>query len=436
MFLVGSIICAAAPNFSALIAGRAVQGLGGGGILVMSEIVITDITPLRERGKYYSLLGVMWALGTVLGPLLGGGFATSVTWRWIFWINLPFCGIALAVTPFTLRLHLEERHILEKLRRIDYVGILIFTASSTSLLLGLTFGGVNFPWKSYHVLVPLILGGLGLVGVLVFESLVPKHPMIRVQVFSNRAALFAYIQVFIHGLVLWCMIYFLPIFYQGTRGYSAISSGLALLPESLVIAPAASISGILISVTGRYLYLSWIAWAAMTAGLGLLVILDPFTSLGDLIGLNILVSFGAGILFASLNLSVIAPNTNENTPFAAAMLSFIRTLGQAFGLAIGGAVFSNQISQQQKTNPDMAALGDVATQAIALVEYVRSLPSGPVKLSLEWVLTDAVRTIWYVMIGLAGFAFLLNFLIKEYSLDAQYESKQHIEKRKPPITDA
>lgn len=426
MFFIGSIICAAAPNFSGLIAGRAVQGVGGGGILVMSEIIITDIIPLRQRGQYYSLLGAMWAIGTVVGPLLGGGFATNVTWRWIFWINLPFCGIALVTTPFFLRLHLEERNFMDKLREVDYSGIALFTAATTALLLGLTFGGVNFAWDSYHVVVPLVLGSVGLVALLFHQKFYAKHPMMRVQVFGTRSAFAGYIQVFFHGLILWCLIYFLPIFYQGTRGYSAIGSGLALLPESLVVAPMAIVGGILMTIFGKYVYLSWIAWACATAGLGLIALMDPNTTLGQLIGLNILFSVGAGILFASLNMSVIAPNTNENTPYAAAMLSFLRTLGNAFGLAIGGAIFANKVGDAQKTNPYMQGLGSASSQAVALVEIIRAMPEGAQKTALEYVLTDAVHLVMYVMIAFAGFSFLINIIVKEYSLDVHYESKQHV----------
>jgi EmrB/QacA subfamily drug resistance transporter len=424
-FTVGSIICGTAPNFSALNAGRAIQGFGAGGILVLTEIIVTDLVPLRERGKYFGYIGAMWALGTVVGPLVGGGFATSTTWRWIFYFNLPFCGIALVTIQLLLKLHLEDSTSREKLARIDFTGIIFFALADTSLLLGVTFGGVMFPWSSWHVLVPLILGFVGLAGFGVYEFCIPKHPMVRIVVFANRSALVAYIQVMLHGLILSCVIYYLPLYYQGVKGYTPVIAGVSLLPESVAIAPCAILAGQVISRTGHYLWLSWVAWAFVTAGAGLLYLLKPDTSVGQFIGLNILFSIGTGILFASLNLSVLAPNTNENTPYAAAMLSFVRVMGQAFGIAIGGSVFSNQMSSRIAKEPDLADFQGT-TDTVLLVETIRLLPPSTIKDQLVVALDKSVGTVFLVMIAFSGFAFALNILAKEYSLDVQYTSKQRV----------
>ncbi|ANB12839.1 Vba5p [Sugiyamaella lignohabitans] len=425
LFAVGSIICAVAHSFTVLIIGRTIQGVGGGGILVLTEIIVTDLVPLRERGKYFGYIGAVWALGTIVAPIFSSGVTQSSTWRWIFYFNLPICGIALVLIPILVRMHLDSSTILQKIKRIDIIGISVFTASMTSLLLGITFGGVNFPWNSYHVLLPLILGVVGFAGFCVYEYKVPKDPMIRLAVFSNRSAFIGYIQVLIHGLILWCLIYYLPLYYQGVKGYSALISGVAALPETITISPMAIISGILVAKYSHYVYQSWVAWAFVTLGAGLLYLLKVHTTVGQFIGLNIPISIGAGILFASLNISVIAPNTNENTPYAAAMLAFVRVMGQAIGVAIGGSIFANRLSDKISSDPLLSAFRD-NSQAIALVEVIKHLPESPVKAALILAFDDAVRLVYIILAAFAGFAFILNIFVKEYSLDVDYKSKQHV----------
>jgi MFS family permease len=155
-FTIGAILAAVSHNFALLLVGRSLQGVGGGGLIVISEILITDLVPLRQRGKWFSFINAMWAVGSVTGPLLGGGFSENITWRWIFWFNLPLIAIAAVLVTIFLKLNFIPGTLVEKLGRVDWLGAILFTASTTSFLIATTWGGVMFAWDSWHTLVILL----------------------------------------------------------------------------------------------------------------------------------------------------------------------------------------------------------------------------------------------------------------------------------------
>jgi len=206
LFGVGAVLAAIAHDtMTLLLIGRAVQGVGGGGIMVLAEIIITDVVELRKRGNYFAGLAAIWAFGSVTGPLIGATFAEKVSWRWIFWINLPFIGIGLPSTTYFLRLHQKPKRIGQKLRQIDWIGIALFLSSTTAFLIPVTWGGVNYPWNSWQTLVPLLLGALGLLVFVAWEKYrSPEHALLRLRVLASRTAAINFLGDFIHGLVLWC----------------------------------------------------------------------------------------------------------------------------------------------------------------------------------------------------------------------------------------
>ena len=312
-FFIGSAVGGSAPNMTAVIIWSS-EGVGAGGILSLVEIIIADLIPLRVRGVYYSL-GCMWAIGGACGPLMGGGFTSKVTWRWILYINLPIAGICAGLTPIFLRLQLQEKSFKQKLKEIDYIGMIIFTSAGTSLLLGISFGGVMYPWKSYNVILPLILGFVGIIAFGFYEAYYAKYPMIRLAIFLHPVAIFGYVQIILHAIVFCCILYFLRHHFEGVKGYSALISGVAILPMSVTCSPSSILSGYIINWTGKYALLSWISWAILTAGTGILVCLKPENTAGQNIGYLILGGFGTGLIFTISNIIVLVPNTNENTPY-------------------------------------------------------------------------------------------------------------------------
>ncbi len=211
-FAAGSLVAALGNNFTVLIAGRTIQGVGGGGLIALTEVVITDLVPLAFRPTWLSVMSAMWSIGTVTGPLIGAGFAQNVSWRWIFYINLPLIGVGLFFVVLFLHQAKIPGGILQKLGRFDWVGSVLFTAASTAFLYGLTTGGVSNPWSSYRVLVPLIIGPAAILVFGVYEFYVASEPIIDRRILSNRDMQMTYVMTVLHGAILWTLLYFLSTF--------------------------------------------------------------------------------------------------------------------------------------------------------------------------------------------------------------------------------
>ena len=214
-FTLGTIICCVAENFTQLLAGRSVQGIGGGGILALGLVILTDIIPLRQRPIFIGINQISWALGSISGPLLGGLFAQYTTWRWIFYINFPFCGIGFVTVPLVMRLHAERPPIKERLRSMDWFGSALFIASTTSFLIGLTWGGSQYPWSSWRTLLPIIVGAAGLVAMVVWERSWASKPFLRLELFNSHSAIVAYSCAVWQGLLVGHRFLFLTRFRHG-----------------------------------------------------------------------------------------------------------------------------------------------------------------------------------------------------------------------------
>lgn len=203
-----------------LLCGRTVQGVGGGGVFVMTSIVISDVVPLRERPKFQGIVAASWGLGAILGPLCGGLFAEHTTWRvcgtteqswhtwlflihsqWLFYVNFPFFVIGFALIPFFRLRLIKQESLLANLARVDWLGNGLFILGMTAFLIGLTWGGVQYPWSSYKTWLPILLGALVVIGSIIYEKFVSVEPFFRISVFRNRSAIITFILTFIQGLI-------------------------------------------------------------------------------------------------------------------------------------------------------------------------------------------------------------------------------------------
>jgi MFS family permease len=272
--------------------------------------------------------------------------------------------------------------------------------------------------------VPLILCAFGMAGFVVHQEYFATEPLIRTSVFKNRTAAITYLSAIIHGIILWSILYYLPLYFQAVKGMSPIMSAVAIFPWTFTVAPAAGISGFLIAKTGKYRTITWVGWFLATFGNGLLIYLKTDTKTVAWIFLNLVGGAGAGSLFASMAIAVQASATNEDQAYAANMFSFLRAFGQTVGVAVGGVIFQNQAKRKMLTYP---LLADKATEysqdAAGLVEII--------KLQLRESYTEGLKYVWIVMTVFAFVAFVANVWIKAYSLDAALETEQGFkEKRK------
>ncbi|OJJ61486.1 hypothetical protein ASPSYDRAFT_148280 [Aspergillus sydowii CBS 593.65] len=434
LFFVGTVVCSVAKDFTYVLVGRSIQGVGGGGLIALSEVIVTDLVPLRLRGQYFGILSAMWSLGSVTGPILGGGFAQDVTWRWIFYINFPFIGIGLVSIILFLKLNIIPTSLTQKLRQIDYIGTIIFVGSLSSFLIPLTWGGILYPWSSWRTLVPLIIGVVGLIVFSVYEYRFATDPIIPPAIFQNRTASVSFAGSFLQGLVLWCLLYYQPLYYEAVKGYSPIMAGVALFPATFTVAPSAAVVGILVTKFGHYRWAIWTGWTLSTFGLGLLCYMDVDTSIPAFIFINIVPGIGLGLLFPSIGFAIQASATNETLAIAVGMFSFFRAMGQAVGVAIGGVVFQNRMYHYLLGYEALAPMASAYSQdAAGLVEVIKSMPGGAEKLALQTAYTDSLRIVYAVCCAVCGVALVLSLGTQSYDLNRALESVQGLRGREVDV---
>ncbi|KAI4098058.1 MAG: hypothetical protein L6R37_006697 [Teloschistes peruensis] len=406
-FLAGAIVAATSHNFGVLLAGRSLQGIGGGSLIALTEIVVTDLVPLRLRGQWFGIISAMWSLGSVSGPVIGGAFAKGDNWRWIFWINLPFIGVAFIFVPLFLRLAFKPSNLTAQLARVDCLGSFLFIASTTSFL------------------IPITWGIAGLITFIAYEEVVATEPLIRMVIFKNRTSAVSYFTTVIHGMVLWSLLYYLPLYYEAAKGFSPIISGVALFPESFTVAPAAVVAGILITVTGRYRWAIWSGWVLTVLGTGLLYLLDLRTPIITWMFLNLVGGLGMGLLFPSMAFAIQASQKNEDLAFAVAMFSFFRAFGQAIGVAVGGTIFQNQMKMKLQAYPALAAkAAEYSRDASSLVQIIKTMQDGVMKQNLQHAYADSLKVIWATMCGLAAVGMTTSFWTRGLDMNKPLETEQ------------
>lgn len=284
----------------------------------------------------------------------------------------------------------------------------------------MTWGGVIYAWDSVQTLVPLLIGAAGLIVFILYEKHFATDPMIPISIFKTQTAVVNYVGTFVHGLALWCSLYYLPLYFEAVKGYSPVIAGVALFPTVLSVVPGAITAGILITCFGYYRWAIWSGWFFCTLGMGLLCLLESSTSIAGWIFLMIISGLGLGILFPSLVFAIQASAIPSEVPMAVAMCSFFRSFGQAIGIAIGGSIFQNRMHANLLGYPALAPYADeYSKDAAALVEIIRFMPNGGDKNDLKNAYTDSLRIVWAMCCALAGATMVLSVLTKEYDLNPE-----------------
>ena len=289
-----------------------------------------------------------------------------------------------------------------------------------------------FPWSSFRTLVPLILGICGLFAFFIYESYVVKTPRIPLGIFSNRTAAVDYIGTLVHGIALWGILYYLPLYYEAVEGYSPIIVGVAIFPETFTVAPACILVGIAVSITNRFRWAIWSGWSLAVLGMGLLYLLNSEISVPAFVFLNLVPGLGIGLLFSSMNLATQAAATERHVGFAAAMYIFLRSLGQGIGVAVGGVIFQSHFTIELRGNPEMARNATVlAQEASGLVQVIKAMPEDSMqRMAIVDTYANALKVVWAVMAGLAFVALVLSLGTKGLSLNAKMETEQALKEQK------
>ncbi|HKF09572.1 MAG TPA: MDR family MFS transporter, partial [Xanthobacteraceae bacterium] len=402
VFLVGSALCGLAQNMVQLIVFRALEGIGGGGLIVITIAVIGDLIAPRERGRYQGFFGAVFGVATIVGPLVGGFFVDHLSWRWIFYINLPTGILAMAVIAAVLPAGSRRRR-----HAIDYAGAILLTAALSAVILFTGLGGTTFPWGS-PVMLGLIAAAVAATLAFIAVELRASEPILPMSLFANQNFAVASGVGLIVGLSLFGAVTFLPIYLQVVKGVSPTTSGLLLMPMMLGMLATSVISGRIISRFGRYKLFPILGTATMAFGLAALSLLaidsrDWQTAI-DALWLGL----GMGMVMQVLIIAVQNSVDYEHLGVATSGTMLFRSLGGALGVALCGAIFANRL-HAQLAGPGMDFL------ASAIPSAVKGLPP---ELHDEYITAVmlALRPVFLVAAAISAVGFALTWMLREYPL--------------------
>jgi len=408
IFLLGSVLSGLSQSMLMLIAFRAVQGLGAGGLMVGAQAIVGDVVSPRDRGRYQGLFGAVFAVATVVGPLMGGFLTQHASWRWVFYINVPIGAVALAVTAAVLPSQLRKlQHV------IDYLGTVLLTGAATALVLVASLGGTTYAWGSAPIII-LATAGAGLIVAWALVERRAAEPVLPLHLFSNKVFSVTSAMGFVVGFALFGAVTFMPVFLQVAKGADPTTSGLQLLPLMGGMLAMSISSGMLISRFGRYKVFPIVGSALMTVGMYLLSTVGATTSSGLLYLYMVIVGLGMGGVMQVLVIAAQNAVPYEDLGVATAGATFFRSIGGSFGTAIFGAIFANVLVRHLTSALHLhhapKGLGEAVTPA-ALSHLTPAVHH-----AVASAYASTIDVVFIVAVPVTALAFLLSWLLPEVRL--------------------
>ncbi len=405
IFLVGSALCGLSQSMGQLIAFRALQGLGAGGLMVTTLAVVGDIIPPRERGRYQGYFGGVFGVSTVIGPLLGGFFVDNLSWRWIFYVNLPIGLLAFGVIAVAFHARSIQRQ-----HAMDYLGAVVLGAALTSVVLFTSLGGTTYAWGSWQI-VSLMVASLVLIPLFVLVESRAAEPIVPLSLFRNRTFSVTSAIGFIIGFALFGAVTYLPLYLQITKGASPTESGLLLTPLMAGLLITSILSGQLITRYGRYRPFPIIGTAITALGLFLLSLLHAGTSIWIAVGFAMVLGLGLGMVMQVLVLAAQNSVDPKDMGVATSGSTLFRQIGGSIGVAVFGSIFSNRLAVELASRlPSNARLPSTNDPAA-----IRALPA-PLRMAFEDAFAAALHPVFLAAGGIAVCAFLLTWFLRDVPL--------------------
>ncbi|MGH2916259.1 MAG: MDR family MFS transporter [Solirubrobacteraceae bacterium] len=408
IFLAGSALSGLSGSLVMLVAFRALQGLGAGGLIVGAQAIIGDVVSPRERGKYQGMFGAVFAVSTVIGPLLGGFLTQDASWRWVFYVNLPVGAVALVVTGLVLPGNLTRVHHV-----IDFAGAVLLTLGVGALVLLASLGGSTYAWVSAPIVILAVAGVVLLIGWALVERRAVE-PILALELFRNKVFSATSAIGFVVGFALFGVVTFLPVFLQVAKGADPTNAGLQLVPLMAGLLVTSTVSGVLISRWGRYKVFPVVGTAVMTVGLYLLSTVNAGTSDLTMYAYMVILGLGLGGVMQVLVIAVQNAVAHRDLGVATAGATFFRSVGGSFGTAIFGAIFasllSGRLASHLKGLTIPKGLGASVTPS-ALHHLTPAVHQG-----VAAAYSSTIDTVFLVAVPVAAAAFALTWLLPEIHL--------------------
>jgi EmrB/QacA subfamily drug resistance transporter len=409
IFLLGSVLCGAAQTMNQLIVFRGIQGIGAGGLMTLAFTIIGDVVPPRQRGKYQGYFGAVFATSSVLGPLLGGLFTDHLSWRWVFYINLPIGVLALAAIAYRLHLPVHKSP-----HKIDFAGAGLLALSVVSLLLATVWGGVDYPWGSAQIIglfTTAIIGSL----LFIWRERYAKEPIISLALFKNSIFRVSTLLAFLIGIVMFGALVFLPEYQQIVRGDSATKSGLMLLPLVIGMMSASLTSGRLISKFGHYRPFPIMGTALITLSFWLFSHISVETNRMWLSIWMVILGMGLGMVMPVLTLAVQNAVERKNLGTATSSVNFFRSIGSSLGAAIFGTILANRLTHHILQSVPGAQGNQIAEGLKGSAASLGTLPPTVVHQVLT-AFAASFHDVFLFALPFAAIAFVVTLALKEAPL--------------------